>query len=419
MDKIVIEGGKRLEGIIPIAGAKNAALPAFAAALLCPGEFKFSNVPDLRDIKTISSLIDELGGSVSPLDRNVCTINTGKLTGEVVSYELVRTMRASCLILGPLLARRGRARISLPGGCAIGERPINLHLKGFEALGAKISLDHGYVDATANGGLKGAKIVFDLVTVTGTENIMMAATAAEGETILENAAREPEIVFLADLLNRMGAKIDGAGTHRITIQGGRPLSAVDFAIIPDRVEAGTFMAAAAITGGALELTGCNPKDLEAVIQKFRECGCVIRENETSLEIDGPDRPHSVDIETAPHPAFPTDMQAQLMALMTVADGASVITETIFENRYMHVAELRRMGADIIVKDKNAIVKGVAKLSGANMMATDLRASASLIVAALAADGRSEVRRIYHLDRGYERIEEKLSNVGAVIYREKE
>ncbi|MDH5542354.1 MAG: UDP-N-acetylglucosamine 1-carboxyvinyltransferase [Nitrospinota bacterium] len=419
MELIIIEGGQRLEGDINVSGAKNAALPAFAASLLCPGEFRFSNVPELRDINTISSLMRELGASISKQENNAISINTENLNGSVAPYDLVRTMRASCLVLGPLLARLGQARISLPGGCAIGERPINLHLKGFEALGARISLEHGYVNADAPEGLHGAKIVFDLVTVTGTENLMMAATAAKGETILENAAREPEVVFLGELLKKMGADIEGAGTDKIVIRGGRELRAVEMGIIPDRVEAGTFMAAAAITGGHLKITNCLPKHLDAVTQKFVEAGCRITAGDDWIDILGPKRPGAVDIETAPYPAFPTDMQAQLMAVMSVADGASVITETIFENRYMHVAEMRRMGANITVRDKTAFVKGVANLSGANLMATDLRASASLIVAGLAAQGLTEIRRIYHLDRGYQRIEEKLKKVGAVIRREKE
>ena len=419
MELIVIEGGRRLEGNIHVSGAKNAALPAFAATLLCPGEFTFFNVPQLRDINTISSLMRELGAKIEHQDGDRVTIDSENLNGSVAPYELVRTMRASCLVLGPLLARLGNARISLPGGCAIGERPINLHLKGFEALGAKISLEHGYVNADAPDGLHGAKIVFDLVTVTGTENLMMAATAAKGETILENAAREPEVVFLGELLKKMGADIEGIGTDRIVIRGGADLHPVEMGIIPDRIEAGTFMSAAAITGGHLKVTGCVPDHLDAVTQKFREAGCKISTGENWIDILGPDRPNPVDIETSPYPAFPTDMQAQLMAVMTIASGASVITETVFENRYMHVAELRRTGANITVKDKTAFVKGVDILSGANLMATDLRASASLILAGLAAQGLTEIRRIYHLDRGYQRIEEKLKKVGAVIRREKE
>lgn len=418
MDRIVIRGGRRLEGEIPIAGAKNAALPAFAATLLYPGKFTFTSVPDLGDVHTISSLLREFGAKVEAHDNGVFTINTENVEHVLAPYDLVRTMRASVLVLGPLLARSGKAKISLPGGCAIGERPINLHLKGFETLGARITLDHGYVNAEAPEGLHGAKMVFDIITVTGTENVMMAATAAKGQTILENAAREPEVVFLAEMLNRMGADIQGAGTDMIVINGGKELKPVEMEIIPDRVETGTFMAAAAITGGHLKLTGCNPKDLDFVIQKLRECGCGITEGDDWIEVTGPKRPSPVNIETAPHPGFSTDMQAQMMAVMSVADGASLFTETIFENRYMHVAELRRMGADIILKDKNAFVKGVKSLSGAKVMATDLRASASLVIAGLAAKGTTELQRVYHLDRGYQRIEEKLQKVGADIKRVK-
>ncbi len=416
MDKIVITGGNSLEGEIPIAGAKNAALPAFAATLLCPGEFRLSSVPDLVDINTTVSLLKEFGAVISKSLPNVYTVNTEKLSDVVASYDLVRTMRASVLVLGPLLARSGKAKISLPGGCAIGERPINLHLKGFEALGAKIKLEHGYVNAETPDGLHGAKIVFDIVTVTGTANVMMAATAAKGETVLENCAREPELVFLAKMLNKMGADIKGAGTHRIIINGGSELKPVDIGIMPDRVEAGTFLAAAAITGGHLKLTGCAPRDMEVVTEKLKETGCEISEGDDWVEIKGPKRPLPVDIETAPHPGFPTDMQAQLMAVMSIADGPSVITETIFENRYMHVAEMRRMGADITLKDKNAFVRGKISIYGASVMATDLRASASLVVAGLVADGITELRRVYHLDRGYQRIEEKLQKVGADIKR---
>ncbi|MBI5178263.1 MAG: UDP-N-acetylglucosamine 1-carboxyvinyltransferase [Nitrospinae bacterium] len=416
MDKIVIEGGRRLEGEIRIAGAKNAALPALAATLLCPGKFVFSNVPDLKDIETMCKLLAEMGAVVKKESSGILTVDTERLEHCEASYDLVRTMRASCLVLGPLLARLGKSRISLPGGCAIGERPINLHLKGFQNLGAHIALEEGYVNASAPDGLAGQKVYFDLVTVTGTENLMMAAVGAKGTTILENAAREPEVTFLADMLNKMGADIQGAGTDRVVINGGRTLKAVEIAVIPDRVETGTFMAAAAITGGHLKLTGCTPLHLEAVTLKLIEMGCTINEGNDWLEVSGPKRPHPVDIETDPYPSFPTDMQAQAMAVLTVADGTSVITESVFENRYMHVAELRRMGANILHKGKNAFVGGVEKLSGAQVMATDLRASASLIVAGLAAKGKTHVRRVYHLDRGYEKIEEKLKKVGASIAR---
>ena len=416
MDKIVIEGGRRLEGEIRIAGAKNAALPALAATLLCPGKFVFSNVPDLKDVDTMIALLKVMGAVVKK-EGGVVTVNTENIAHAEAPYDLVRTMRASCLVLGPLLARLGTSRISLPGGCAIGERPINLHLKGFQMLGAEITLEEGYVNANAPDGLSGQKIYFDLVTVTGTENLMMAAVGAKGTTVLENAAREPEIVFLADMLNKMGADISGAGTDKIVINGGREMRAVEISIIPDRVEAGTFMAAAAITGGFLRLSGCDPSHIEAVTLKFVEMGCKITEGKDWLEITGGKRPHPADIETNPYPSFPTDMQAQAMAVLSVADGASVITESIFENRYMHVAEMRRMGAKILLKGKNAFVQGVDSLSGAQVMATDLRASASLIVAGLAASGKTHVRRVYHLDRGYEHIEDKLRKVGAIISRQ--
>lgn len=417
MDEIVIEGGRRLEGEIPIAGAKNAALPALAATLLCPGKFVFRSVPDLKDVDTIIALLKELGAEVERKEGTI-TVDTKDLTEVEASYQLVRTMRASCLVLGPLIARKGKARLSLPGGCAIGERPINLHLKGFESLGSAITLDHGYVNAEAPDGLTANRICFDTITVTGTENLMMAATAAKGVTVLENAAREPEIFFFAEMLNKMGAKIVGAGTDRITIEGARPLGPAEIEIIPDRVETGTFMSAAAITGGHLKLTGCNPAHLEAVTFKLTEMGCEIEKGKDYIDIKGPKKPSFVDVETSPYPGFPTDMQAQAMAVLALADGTSVITETVFENRYMHVAELRRMGAKIRVKGKNAFVEGADFLSGADVMATDLRASASLIIAGLAARGTTVLRRVYHLDRGYERIEEKLKKVGAKIERRK-
>lgn len=419
MDKIVIEGGAKLEGEIAISGAKNAALPAIAATLLCPGRFIFNNVPRLRDINTIIDLLTKLGAKIAWEDDSVLGVDTEELNGVEASYDLVRTMRASCLVLGPLIARMGKARISMPGGCAIGERPIDLHLKGFRSLGVKIILNHGYVDAVAEETLHGSKIYFDIVTVTGTANVMMAATAAKGKTVLENSAREPEVVFLADMLVAMGAKIEGAGTDRITITGGQKLHPVEVSIIPDRVETGTFMAAAAITSGSIRLNGCNPAHLEAVTQKFTELGCKVIEGSGFMEITGPKRPIPVDVETSPYPAFPTDMQAQIMAVLAVADGTSMITETIFENRFMHVAELRRMGAKIKHAHNNAFINGVKTLNGADVMATDLRASASLIVAGLAAKGRTEVRRVYHIDRGYEQIEKKLNSVGATISRMKD
>ncbi len=419
MDRIVIEGGRRLDGEIRIAGAKNAALPALAATLLCPGRFAFSNVPDLKDVDTMTALLKVMGADVKKEGGGVVTVDTENITGCEAPYDLVRTMRASCLVLGPLLARLGRSRLSLPGGCAIGERPINLHLKGFQTLGAEITLEEGYVNASAPEGLSGQKVYFDLVTVTGTENLMMAAVGARGTTILENAAKEPEVVFLAEMLNKMGADVRWAGTDRMVIVGGRELRPTETSIIPDRVETGTFMAAAAITGGHLRLAGCNPSHVEAVTLKFAEMGCKVAEGRDWLEITGPKRPQPADVETNPYPSFPTDMQAQAMAVLALADGASVVTESIFENRYMHVAEMRRMGANITLKGKNAFVHGVDKLSGAQVMATDLRASASLVVAGLAAGGKTRVRRVYHLDRGYEHIEEKLRKVGAKIFRQRD
>lgn len=419
MDKIVIEGGQKLEGELSISGAKNAALPAIAATLLCPGRFVFSNVPRLKDIDTIISLLTTLGAEIRWEDDSVLSVDTEKLNGAEAPYDLVRTMRASCLVLGPLIARVGKARISMPGGCAIGERPIDLHLKGFKSLGVEILFNHGYVDAVANDTLWGDRICFDIVTVTGTANVMMAATAAKGKTILENAAREPEVVFLADMLKEMGADIEGAGTDKITITGGHELHPVEMKVIPDRVETGTFMAAAAISGGNIRLNGCNPAHLEAVTLKFSEVGCRIIEGDGFMEVSGPKRPQPADVETSPYPAFPTDMQAQIMAALAIADGTSLVTETIFENRFMHVAELRRMGAKIKHIHNNAFITGVKSLYGADVMATDLRASASLILAGLVADGRTEVRRVYHLDRGYQGIEQKLQKVGAKISRMKD
>ncbi|GMT42582.1 MAG: UDP-N-acetylglucosamine 1-carboxyvinyltransferase [bacterium] len=419
MDKIVIEGGRRLEGEIQISGAKNAALPALCATLLCPGRFVISRVPRLRDIDTTIKLLSGLGVEIGWDGENVLAVNSENLKNVEAPYDLVRTMRASCLVLGPLIARMGGARISLPGGCAIGERPINLHLKGFQKLGADISLDHGYVTADASDGLKGGRVYFDIVTVTGTANLMMAATAAAGETVLENCAREPELLFLAEMLKSMGAEIKGAGTDRITIKGGRKLKPADISIIPDRVETGSFMAAAAITGGHLVLKDCNPADVESVTSKLVETGCKAQCGDNFIEITGPEKLKPVDLETAPFPGFPTDMQAQMMAVLAVADGTSVITETVFENRFMHIAELRRMGANIKHSGSTAIVNGVDRLFGAEVLATDLRASASLIIAGLAARGKTELRRVYHLDRGYQRIEEKLERAGANVCRVKD
>jgi len=414
LEKIIIHGGRRLKGSVKVSGAKNAALPLLFATLLATGKHRVSNVPALRDIATATSLIEILGGHVLRGDGTV-EIEIDEIRSLEAPYDLVRTMRASVLVLGPLVARLGHARVSLPGGCAIGARPINLHLKGLEAMGAKISLDHGYVEAKARR-LHGARIYLDIPTVGGTENLMMAATLAKGTTVLENAACEPEIVDLAEALKSMGARIDGAGTDTVTIEGVEELSPLDYSVMPDRIEAGTFMIASAITRGDVRVEGAVASHMEAMISKLREAGVDIDEADGALRVRGNGKVRSVNIKTGPYPAFPTDMQAQFMSLMMVGSGSSVIAENIFENRFMHVCELQRMGGDITIEGHTATVKGVKKLLGAPVMATDLRASASLILAGLAADNTTEVSRIYHLDRGYERIEEKLKALGADIER---
>jgi len=415
VDKLIIKGGNRLKGAVTISGSKNASLPICIAAVLAPGASTITNVPQLRDITTTIKLLESLGAGI---ERNGATLRIDAATINTVeaTYDLVKTMRASVLVLGPLLARFGRARVSLPGGCAIGARPIDQHLKGLKALGAEIRLEHGYVEAISKKQLKGARINFDISTVGGTEHLMMAAALAKGETVLENAAREPEIVDLADYLNRMGAKIEGAGTDTIRIQGVNELSPAAYEVMPDRIEAGTFMIAAAITGGDIKIHGMKLEHLDAVCFKLQDAGVEISNKEGVVRVKGPKRPQAVNIRTRPYPGFPTDMQAQFMTLMCVADGASVISENIFENRFMHVSELQRFGADITVEGNSATVKGVKKLSGAPVMATDLRASASLVLAGLVADNTTEISRIYHLDRGYEHIETKLSALGAVIER---
>ncbi len=417
MEKIVIKGGVTLNGEVQVGGAKNSALPLLFATLLSDGVSELTNIPGLRDIRTAAKLLTTLGAEVAS-EGPCLRIDASKIESIEAPYDLVKTMRASVLVLGPLLARCGHARVSLPGGCAIGARPINLHLKGLELLGAKITLDHGYVEATAER-LKGARISFDMPTVGGTENLLMAAALAEGETVLENAAREPEIVQLADALNSMGADISGAGTAIIHIRGVSRLTPLKCRVIPDRIEAGTFMIAAAITGGNVLVKDAVRNDLEALISKLESAGVNIREEAGGLRVIGPERPLPVDIRTSVFPGFPTDMQAQFMALMTRAEGTSRISETVFENRFMHVCELQRMGADIQIDGHSAIIRGAAQLTGAPVMATDLRASASLILAGLAAENTTEVSRIYHLDRGYERIEEKLAALGARIWREQE
>ncbi|MCK8603494.1 UDP-N-acetylglucosamine 1-carboxyvinyltransferase [Desulfoferrobacter suflitae] len=416
MDKLMIEGGIALRGHIPISGAKNAALPLLAASLIAPGEHTLVNVPRLRDIRTMQRLLEHMGAE-SQQDEHF-HIDTSRIHTPEAPYELVKTMRASVLVLGPLVARFQHAKVSLPGGCAIGARPINLHLEGLERMGAEIQLQHGYVMAKAKR-LQGTTITFDQITVTGTENLMMAASLADGVTVLENAAREPEVIALAEYLNEMGAHIRGAGTPQITIEGVPNLSPGTHTVIPDRIETGTYMIAAAITGGHLTLSPCHPEHLEAVISKLEGTGATICVNDGTLEIQAASAIRSVDVKTWPFPGFPTDMQAQFMSLMALGDGVSLITEQIFENRFMHVLELRRLGADINLDGRTAVVRGVESLSGAPVMATDLRASASLVLAGLAADGLTEIRRIYHLDRGYETIEQKLTAVGARIWRERD
>lgn len=417
MDKLVIEGGVPLDGDIAISGAKNSALPLMAATLLAPGRHTFTNVPRLRDIRTMERLLRHMGAQTDHQDTLI--IDTTQIIRPEAPYELVKTMRASVLVLGPLAARYGRARVSLPGGCAIGARPINLHLRGLEAMGARIELVGGYVHVECDR-LRGTEFTFDQVTVTGTENLMMAACLADGETVLENAAREPEVVDLADYLRTMGARIEGLGTAILRIHGVESLRPGTHRVIPDRIETGTYLVAAGITGGRLRLTRCRPDHVDAVIRKLRAAGMTITEDGETLIAEAPGGPiRSVDATTWPYPGFPTDMQAQFMALMSIGNGVSVIKEQIFENRFMHVSELRRLGADIVLDGRSAVVRGVPYLSGAPVMATDLRASASLVLAGLAARGRTDVSRIYHLERGYENLDGKLQAVGARIRREKE
>jgi UDP-N-acetylglucosamine 1-carboxyvinyltransferase len=414
MKSIYINGGKKLSGEVLISGAKNAALPILAAALLCEGKHRITNVPRLADVTTFGRILQNMGVSFDRQDGDVL-IDSTALANPEAPYDLVRTMRASVLVLGPLVARMGRARVSRPGGCAIGARPINLHLMGLEKLGASVEIEHGYVVASAKR-LRGANIYFDTVTVTGTENVMMAAALAEGETILENAAREPEIVDLANALIQMGAKIEGAGTDIIRIQGVEKLRPMDYSVMPDRIETGTFVIAAAITGGTVTIRNCVPGHLDAVLAKVIEAGALIKTDDRTMQVTGQPTIKTVNVKTLEYPGFPTDMQAQIMSLVSLAEGTSVINETIFENRFTHVAELRRMGADIQTDGRTAIIRGVPKLSAAPVMATDLRASASLILAGLAAEGQTIISRIYHLDRGYDNIEQKLSALGADIKR---
>lgn len=414
MDQLLISGGTPLSGTIPVSGAKNAALPILCAALLTPQPLHFSNVPQLQDVATLLRLLEGMGVNVSR-DGNSATLSGETIHSPEAPYERVKTMRASILVLGPLLARFGRARVSLPGGCAIGERPVDLHIKGLQAMGAQIHIDHGYIVAEAPR-LKAARILMDTVTVTGTENLMMAAALADGVSVLENAAREPEVVDLAECLIAMGARIRGHGSDVITIEGVKALGGARHSIMPDRIETGTFLVAAAATGGDVTLTGARPETLDFVLEKLVEANAVVERTPGKIRLTMRGANHGVSLRTAPYPAFPTDMQAQFMAMNAVAQGTTVVTETIFENRYMHVQELRRLGANIEVEGNAAIIRGVERLQGATVMATDLRASAGLVIAGLIAQGETVVDRIYHLDRGYEKIEQKLEMLGAHIVR---
>jgi len=413
MNKLVIHGGKKLKGEVKISGAKNSALPLMTSTLLTEGCNRFSNTPQLRDIKTISKLLRSLGVEVT--GKEVIQLDATNLHSYEAPYDLVKTMRASVLVLGPLLARFGKARVSLPGGCAIGPRPVDLHLKSLASMGVTVKLDRGYIVAECKK-LRGARIYFDISTVTGTENVMMAATLAKGTTVLENAAKEPEVEELAIVLNKMGARIEGAGTDVITIEGVETLQSVEYDIMPDRIETGTYMIAAGITRGDVTITNCNITHLSALIEKLEEIGLEISIRERSVRVVGHSSLKSTDVKTLPYPGFPTDMQAQIMTLLCLAEGSSIISETIFSDRFMHVGELKRMGADIRLEGNSAFVNGVKKLTGAQVMATDLRASASLVLAGLVAHGGTEISRIYHLDRGYEHVEEKLSRLGADIKR---
>jgi len=415
MVKILIEGNGPLHGEVWISGAKNAVLPILAATILADGPCLIRNVPKLKDVSTMVALLTQMGSTQTPSERASVEIDTSSLHTTIAPYELVKTMRASIVVLGPLLARHGHADVSLPGGCAIGTRPVDQHIKGLEALGAQIEVEGGYI--RARGKLRGARIVFDMVTVTGTENILMAACLAEGTTIIENAAQEPEVVDLANFLIALGARINGAGTNTISVEGVKSLKGCAFDVLPDRIETGTFLVAAAITGGHIITKRAAPHTLDAVLAKLRSAGALVTSGDDWIELDMQGRrPRSVDLTTAPYPAFPTDMQAQFCALNTIAEGVGVINETVFENRFMHVPELNRLGADIQASGNTLVIRGVDHLSGAQVMATDLRASASLVVAGLVAHGETLIDRVYHLDRGYEFIEEKLSGLGAKIRR---
>ena len=415
MDKLLIQGGARLDGETTVSGAKNAALPILCATLLSAEPVTLTNVPQLQDIATLLRLLGQMGVAVER-DGDRVTLDASGLDNPLAPYEMVKTMRASILVLGPLMARVGEARVSLPGGCAIGARPVDQHLKGLQAMGAKIAVEQGYIHATVAGGLKGARLFTDMVTVTGTENLMMAACLAKGETVIENAAREPEVVDLANCLVAMGARISGAGTDVIRIQGVECLHGAEHRIMPDRIETGTYLCAAAATGGSIRLMGTSTSYIDAVVDKLLDAGCEIEGERDAIRLTAPPRLTSVSIRTAPYPAFPTDMQAQFMAINCVAEGTAVIRETIFENRFMHAVELQRLGAEIRIDGNTAVVTGVDRLEGASVMATDLRASAGLIIAGLVADGETVVDRIYHLDRGYEKLGDKLRQLGARVSR---
>ena len=415
MDALAIQGGFALDGEVRISGAKNAALPILTASLLSEEPLSLGNVPHLKDVSTMLALLGHMGVSITLDDRNHVTLNGAQIAHREAPYEMVKTMRAAILVLGPTLARFGEARVSLPGGCAIGSRPVDLHIKGLQSMGADILIEHGYIHAKARR-LQGARIVLDTVTVTGTENLMMAATLADGVTVLENAAREPEVVDLAYCLVAMGAKISGIGTDTLTIEGVDRLHGATYQVMADRIETGTFLVAAAMAGGHVRVTHALPNTLDAVISKLRDAGAIVDCGEDWIEVNSDGKLNAVDIRTAPHPAFPTDMQAQFMAMNTIATGAAQMIETIFENRFMHVQELRRLGANIEITGNTALVRGVSSLDGAIVMATDLRASACLVLAGLVAQGETRIERIYHLDRGYERIEEKLAQLGARVQR---
>ncbi len=415
MDALSIHGGYPLTGEVRISGAKNAALPILTASLLSAEPLRLGNVPHLKDVSTMLALLGHMGVTITLDDKNHVTLDGAQIAHKHAPYEMVKTMRAAILVLGPTLARFGEARVSLPGGCAIGSRPVDLHIKGLQAMGAEILIEHGYIHAKVKR-LQGARIVMEVVTVTGTENLMMAATLAEGTTVLENAAREPEVVDLAHCLIKMGAKIEGVGTDTLTIHGVEYLHGTEYEVIADRIETGTFLVAAAMAGGRVRTTHAEPHTLDAVINKLRDAGARVSSGADWIEVESDGKLNAVDVRTAPHPAFPTDMQAQFMAMNTIATGVSQVIETIFENRFMHVQELRRLGANIEVTGNTALVRGVPRLDGAIVMATDLRASACLVLAGLVAQGETRIERIYHLDRGYERIEEKLSQLGARVQR---